>query len=304
MEGGGCNDNIPIAAKFESLTAWNNEKGAEWVGVGAVQFHDFFMVNNLLSGIEMKLLSHSEAFSETRGAMLKDCVIVAKPATQGNMVLSTTKKGIIAPYARGLLMKDITFVNFDTAGTAALGVTKVDGQTEENNGGFTYKVSGFTFQNSPNKIIWRWMHEGVYHDLDGSLTGIVGGKAVATSGILPSDKCTHNAAGMNVNAKVPGSICQADVEFNRWSFNKALPESLEAKNVSFVNKFGSTYCQFQSKRVTHKSGWMVLLASNYDYKMEFVNAGHITNITYTGTVYDLKVIFSIIQERVDRKVKT
>ena len=289
MEGGGCNDNNPIAAKYESLIAWNNEKGAEWVGAGAIQFHEFFMVNNLLAGIEMKLLSHSIAYSETRGAMLKDCVIVAKPATQGNMVRSTTKTGIITPYARGLLIKDMTFVNFDSAGSSVFGVTKVDGKTENNNGGFTYKLSGLSFLNSPNKIAWRWMHEAVYHDLDGTLTGIVGGKAVPTSGILPNDKCTHNVAGMSVNAHVPGSICQADVEFNRWSFNQAVPESLVSKNVSFVNQFGSTYSEYKSKRVTHKQGWMVLLPSNYDYKMEFVNAGHITNISYTGKVYDLKV---------------
>ena len=71
MENGRCSGDRPIAAKFEKLTAWNNEKGAEWVSCGAVQFIDFFLVNNEVAGIEMKLISQAEAYSDERGAALK-----------------------------------------------------------------------------------------------------------------------------------------------------------------------------------------------------------------------------------------
>lgn len=71
MESGKCGNDQPLAAKFHSLTAWNNEKGAEWVSVGAVQFIDFFLVSNEKAGIEMKLIQNAIAYSDQRGAALK-----------------------------------------------------------------------------------------------------------------------------------------------------------------------------------------------------------------------------------------
>ena len=55
-------------------------------------------------------------------------------------------------------------------------------------------MSGLVFDNSPNKAKFRWENEVVLHDLDGSLTGTVDGKAIPTSPILPPSRCTSNAA--------------------------------------------------------------------------------------------------------------
>ena len=305
MEGGGCGSTTPIAAKFYSLTAWNNEKGAEWVGGGAIQFHDFLLANNLVAGIEMKLIANAVAFSEERGAMLKDCVIAARPETSNVLAPSTTSLALILPYARGLLIKDMIFINFDTNGKAALGVTSIQGKTEGNNGGFTYRTSGLTFVNSPNKIFWRWKHEGIFHDVDGTLTGTANGKAVATSGILPSAKCSTRTE-FSVNSKQSGSACEASVEFHRLSFNNALPSSLIAKNVSFTSRHGTTNSEYQKKRVTHAKGWEVVLVSGEEYMMEFENAAHLSNISYTGTFYDFKVsrLFSRKYQNMTQDINT
>lgn len=291
MEGSGCDDTRPIAAEFKTLTAWNNEKGAEWVLVGAVQFSGFFLVHNKIAAIEMKLVTKSVSYSETRGAVLKNCTLISGPINDGILSGSRTKYAIILLYGRGLLIKDLTFVNF-VGSSVVFRVTNVQGTTENNNGGFTYRTIDLTFLNSPNLIYWRWKHEAVFHDLDGSLTGITNGKAVPTMGILPdAPLCSHNVTSMTINPDVPGSICGASVRFARFSFNNPTPDSLSFKNVIFKNQHGTTLSVWKKKRLTHKKGWHALLVMGETYEMTFENAGHITNFSYEGVIYNLAVRF-------------
>ena len=71
MEGGGCHSNTPAVAQFKTLTTWNCEKGAESVLGGALQFVDFFMVNNEKAGIELKLIDgRTSAYDESNGAAI------------------------------------------------------------------------------------------------------------------------------------------------------------------------------------------------------------------------------------------
>ena len=66
---------------------------------------------------------------------------------------------------------NVTFINSDLPSTAVFGVASIAGKTEEKNGGFTYITSGLVLINSPNLVAFRWIHEAVIEDLDGSLTG-------------------------------------------------------------------------------------------------------------------------------------
>ena len=88
-----CDGTVPSPAKFYSLTTWNCEKGAEWVNCGAIQFHDFVMVNNEFAGIEMKLIKGTP-WGEDKGALVKNAVIVgrntASPAQDGSGIVSKT----------------------------------------------------------------------------------------------------------------------------------------------------------------------------------------------------------------------
>ena len=87
------------------------------------------------------------------------------------------------------------------------------GTSGPDNGGFTYDSSGLPFENSPNKIKWRWQHEAEFRDLDGSLTGqAAGSKAVAKADFLPTS-CSENAA-FSVGG-LPGAVCPPDVNFHR-----------------------------------------------------------------------------------------
>ncbi len=62
METGACDSTTPQAAKFYNLIAWNNEKGAEWVNGGALQFINFYLVNNDVAGFEMKTIKNAVPF--------------------------------------------------------------------------------------------------------------------------------------------------------------------------------------------------------------------------------------------------
>ena len=99
-------------AKFYSLTAWNCDKGAEGVNTGAVQFHDFVLVNNKLAGYEGKqIFSDPPQFDDANGPGIFDSLIVAH--YENNLAGTPTKQGLVIPYFPGFLVKNVHFYNFD-----------------------------------------------------------------------------------------------------------------------------------------------------------------------------------------------
>ena len=284
MVGGGCNSNVPEPAKFYNLTAWNCEKGAEWVDGGALQFREFFLVQNQVAGMDLKLVSHAELWTEN-GAMVADSVIAARTIDTTALQEDPTRTGILCPFGFGLTISDSTFIGFNDGEQAVMGVAKIDGKTSVFNGGYTYYLNRLTFIDSPNKARFQWEHEAVYHDVDGSFTGSPGYSAVASTDILPPE-CTEN---VTFSVQMPGSVCPENVRFHRFAFNQPLPESLLGKQVSFTNTHGTTTAEFLFKAATHKLGWMVILPDDYNYVMNFINAEHITKISYQGIMYDFYV---------------
>ncbi len=85
--------------------------------------------------------------------MLIDSVIAAYPDGSSIMASSTTNVAIILPYARGLIISGIVFINFDSNTLGCFGVTTIQGKTSDFNGGFTYYTEALTFINSPNKVL-------------------------------------------------------------------------------------------------------------------------------------------------------
>ena len=74
---------------------------------------------------------------------------------------------------------------------------------------------------------------------------------------------------------------------HRFMFNNAKPTSLEGTTVSFTNAFGTAKSGFRNCRPRGK-GWMVLLDGNQEYKMEFDQHDHMSNITYKGDIDDFE----------------
>ncbi|KAM4540003.1 PKHD1 like 1, tandem duplicate 1 [Odontesthes bonariensis] len=287
MKNGGCRSRQPEPAVFRSLIAWNCEKGAEWVNVGAVQFNGFVMVNNEKAGVEAKRIFQwaVSGFGEDGGATVSNSTIVGHVDELGLGSEYCTRRGVIAPFDDGMSVLDTTFINFDRSDCTAVGVTAIDGTCVDRCGGWAVRFSGIRFLNAPNKAGFRWEHEVQLVDADGSLTGNINHKVVPMSSLLDPAHCSQSAEW---SVGFPGAVCDHTVHFHRLAFNNPTPTSLKAKDAIFTNSHGSSVVPFLKKRMTHKYGWMALLPSAQTYNWYFDNVDQVTNITYDAKFYGFK----------------
>lgn len=171
---------VPVTAKFETLTAWNCEKGAEFVNAGALQLCNSYLINNEKAGFEgqLTLNAHGTIFEET-GYMVSSSVIVGYSENlpphplwvQSDGSLEINVKGIVLPYGKGIQVKDTAFVNFDADGAYAFTFAVMDGTCLHRCGGWNYRVSLLVFFNADQRTLFLWLHNGVIEDMDGTLTG-------------------------------------------------------------------------------------------------------------------------------------
>ncbi|XP_036949440.1 PKHD1 like 1, tandem duplicate 1 isoform X2 [Acanthopagrus latus] len=287
MKNGGCRSKTPEPAVFRGLTTWNCEKGAEWVNVGAVQFHDFLMVNNEKAGIEAKRILQwaVSGFGEDGGATMSNSTMVGHVDELGLGDNYCSHRGIIAPLDDGLSVLNTKFINFDRSSCAAIGVARIDGTCIDRCGGWAVMFSGAQYFNTPNKAGFRWEHEVQLVDLDGSLTGNINHKVVPMSSLLDPAHCNQSAEW---SVGFPGAVCDHTVNFHRLSFNNPTPSSLKAKDVILTNSHGTSMVPYLKKRMTHKFGWMAMLPSRETYNWYFNDMDHLTNITYAAKFYGFK----------------
>ncbi|XP_073925166.1 fibrocystin-L isoform X4 [Castor canadensis] len=287
MQTGSCISTVPVPAIFNSLTTWNCQKGAEWVNGGALQFHNFVMVNNYEAGIETKriLAPYVGGWGETNGAVIKNAKIVGHVDELGMGSAFCTSKGLVLPFSEGLTVSSVHFMNFNRPNCVALGVTSITGVCNDRCGGWSAKFVDIQYFNTPNKAGFRWEHEAVLIDVDGSLTGHKGHTVIPHSSLLDPSHCTQEAQW---SIGFPGSVCDASVSFHRLAFNKPSPVSLLEKDVVLSDSFGTSIVPFQKKRLTHMSGWMALIPNANHINWYFKGVDHITNISYTSTFYGFK----------------
>ncbi|XP_053190049.1 fibrocystin-L-like [Scomber japonicus] len=289
MKSGGCRSKTPEPAVFRSLTAWNCEKGAEWVNVGAVQFDGFIMVNNEKAGIEAKRIFQwaVSSFGESGGALVSNSTIVAHVDELGLGNNHCTHRGVITPYDDGMSVLNTKFINFNRGSCAAIGVTTVDGLCIDRCGGWAVRFSGVQYFNSNNKGGFKWEHEVQLVDTDGSLTGNINHKVVPMSSLLDPAHCSQSAEWSVGN--FPGAVCDHTVNFHRFAFNNPTPSSLKGKDAIITNEHGTSVVPYLKKRLTHKLGWMALLVSGKTYNWYFNDMDHLTNITYDAKFYGFKL---------------
>ncbi|XP_063113704.1 fibrocystin-L isoform X1 [Cavia porcellus] len=287
METGSCTSTVPLPAVFNSLTTWNCQKGAEWVNGGALQFHNFVMVNNHEAGIETKriLAPYVGGWGETSGAVIKNAKIVGHLDELGMGTGFCTSKGLVLPFSEGLTVSSVQFMNFDRPNCVALGVTSITGVCHDKCGGWSAKFVDIQYFHTPNKAGFRWEHEAALIDVDGSLTGHKGHTVIPHSSLLDPSHCTQEAQW---SIGFPGSVCDASVSFHRLAFNKPSPVSLLEKDVVLSDSFGTSIVPFQKKRLTHTSGWMALIPNANHINWYFRDVDHVTNISYTSTFYGFK----------------
>uniref|UniRef100_H2Y4C5 G8 domain-containing protein n=1 Tax=Ciona savignyi TaxID=51511 RepID=H2Y4C5_CIOSA len=282
-KGGSCWATEPEPATFDSLTTWNCEKGAELVNAGAIKFKNCIMLNNELAGIETKQIGDRNVKWGQAG--IYNSVIISHGDVSKPSGFQRTNSGVVLPFSEAWLLSNVTFINFDQSTSAALAGTSIAGTCSGLCGGFPYRMSGLKFVNSPNKARFRWEHEMVIYDLDGTLTGTNSpGVVTPTNPSLPTS-CVVNAA---FSIGESGFVCPGGMKFHRIAWNKPIPSSLEAKNVTLTSQYGTTIIHYRKKRMTHKPGWMATVVGGESYRWTFVNAEQITNISYTAGFYDFE----------------
>jgi hypothetical protein len=281
MQGSCCDCNVPKAAVFESLTAWNNEKGVEWTNGGAIHFKDFVLFSNEKVGIEMKFCDNHAHYADNGPMVVNTHIIGHVPAISG-----CTNKAILLPLSNGLILTGVTFSNFNRSGCVGLGVAEITGVSGDYNGGFRYDFYNTTWDNSPNKISYRWTHEAVMNDVDGTFAGVPGGCVVPSLGIYPTSSCQD---GPDFSVGTPAMVCDNATKFHRLAFADPLPSSLLGKAVVLNNEYGTDIGQFSDMRMSTDMGWMVILPHGVNTNFYFENNAHITNISYTGVVLNLEV---------------
>ncbi|XP_046549966.1 LOW QUALITY PROTEIN: fibrocystin-L-like [Haliotis rubra] len=274
-------DYFPIElAVFENLLAYNNHKGAEFVNTGNIQVKGFKVFNNEV-GIEIKSLKNVNQYDET-GPMIRDSLIAGRHPDL-TPAITNPSFGLSLPWGNGLLLKNLSFENYDQSHLTGMRVSTSDGICSHLCGGFIYKSTGLTFTNADRKFKFAWEHEAAMIDLDGSLLGTAGASVLPAVDILPSSECTDEPS---CSYGVAAKKCNPGVNYHRFAMKNPKPSSLEGKKLQFTNAAGnSVFSEFAHKRVTHKPGWMALLVDGDTYNLTFENAEHVTNISYDATVY-------------------
>ena len=103
--------------------------------------------------------------------MIKNAKIVGHLDELGMGPAFCTTRGLVLPFSEGLTVSSVRFMHFDRPSCVALGVTSITGVCNERCGGWSAKFIDIQYFHTPNKAGFRWEHEVVLIDVDGSLTG-------------------------------------------------------------------------------------------------------------------------------------
>ncbi|XP_043542521.1 fibrocystin-L-like, partial [Chiloscyllium plagiosum] len=237
QKGGQCNSPIPEPARFDSLISWNCQRGAEWVGGGALQFHNFVMVNNEKAGIDIKNIKHSyvSEWGEAMGAMIKNATIVGHAEELNFKAINCTSKGIALPLSEGLMVSTIKLVNFDQPNCTAIALTELINFEPIQHRGWNVRFSGVQYFNTTTKGAFSSENDIVLHDLDGSLTGYPGNKVLPNSSLLDPARCHPSAEWSHM---YPGVVCDATVTIHRLALFQPSPLALKGKELILSNSHG------------------------------------------------------------------
>ncbi|KAK4312053.1 hypothetical protein Pmani_016482 [Petrolisthes manimaculis] len=268
-----------LVAQWHGLTVWRCDRGAEVVFGGRLQFHDFVALDNLHAGMEMVKVSGN--YGEDDGPGIFNSLLVGWSALTPEGCSDKTS-GIITPKQSIFNIANTTFVNYNNGQCTALSGCS---QCKPRQGGFTVQVKDLTFDNSPNKLKFKWEHETIWIDTDGSLTGTPEKTVVPSMGILPysSGQCQQDVTEFSINPTAPGSVCN-NLKFVRFNLEgpNIEPPSLRAKNLLVSNSEGSVEVPYKIKRLTTE-GWMGLLYTGDTYLWKLEDSEQISNITYEAS---------------------
>ena len=213
--------NPAIPARFYNLVSWKNGRnGAIGEELGAVEFHNFKVADNLLAGIEMSF-AHNQVLDKDI-MLVKDALVVGSTPNSEDLLLSGGgTRGIIGPRWDFFTIRNIKFYNLNFGSSGALGdCSHCFHPASTDSGARQYFSSGLVFDTTVPKRVWyQYPFRGIWQDLDGSLTGYE-----ANSWAVAYHKYNDFAGECTYDVNVyDGHICHASVQVRRIAFNGMSP---------------------------------------------------------------------------------
>jgi hypothetical protein len=142
------------------------------LNVGAVFFKDFKTADNILAGIEFELTWECE--DGTCG--IDGATIVGKTSNADSTLEGSSPAGIITPRSENMRVMNVDFYNFNFNSAAALkSCSHCWHPASTDSGARTVRFEGLTFTDCNYKVRYETPYRAIYHDLDGSLTGLGAG---------------------------------------------------------------------------------------------------------------------------------
>jgi hypothetical protein len=154
-----------VPAVYENFTGFsNNRSGIMGLRLGAIVFKNAKVADNKNSGIQFDEVVTSDPDAN----YLEGALVIGTSGMGGR-----TGRGIITPQTEGWSVRGAHFFNFPTG--AALGqcshcfeVNRADTDADT----VRFKELEFDDATVPRRIGWTTFRKGIFHDEDGSLTGI------------------------------------------------------------------------------------------------------------------------------------
>ncbi len=297
---GECGDNTPGPAHFDRFFAWRNDRGVEFSDVGSVQLRDSVLMDNKLAGVEYTEIE--SVWDKANGPLVRDTLIIGRSSISDDDFC--TSSGLVTPKSYYLYVSGVTFANFDRASCVPITACS---HCKVMQGGFETRYEKITYVNAGDSITrWKWPHEQIHRDLDGTLTNSISPKIlIPTNELLDPNKCQNHPASAKPEG-TQGSICDGDVQFGRLAVFDPFPTSLEFVSVNVTNKHGKTILPYVFKRLRGTGpGQMMHVEFNTTYELAFQEGETLTNITYTTLIsgfseYDHILLKHIYPQSLDR----
>ena len=276
---GQCGDKEHAPAHFVRFLSWRNERGVEFGETGSVQLIDSVIMDNELAGVEIVELD--SVWGKRKGPLISFTLIVGHSAISSDWFC--TKAGIKTPKSYYLTVSNVTFVNFDRNDCYPITACS---QCKILQGGFETRYEGIRYINSSSKLTrWKWEHEHIHRDLDGTLTMSQEPKLlIPTTGLLDLAQCRHHPESSDDSNPdgTAGSICNGSLKFGRLAIFRTAPSCLQFTTANFTNQHGTTTMPFVFKRLRGGPGYMAQLQLNAstEYLLTWLGCQSITNISY------------------------
>eukprot|EP00163_Fabomonas_tropica_P018886 TRINITY_DN3328_c0_g1_i3.p1 TRINITY_DN3328_c0_g1~~TRINITY_DN3328_c0_g1_i3.p1 ORF type:complete len:3589 (-),score=1271.65 TRINITY_DN3328_c0_g1_i3:183-10949(-) len=287
-----CNGGGTLPVTYSDFEAYMNHRNGGFAHIiGDIHFDNFKLADHRQAGFEINqvhmpdwkarmtnfLIVGRSKLNTKPNTFFSDLQPAKDPIRKGHQ--NEGSSGMWAPRSFKLIMSNIKFVNFNEFKlhclTACSNCKKVYLQ-----GGFETRMEKITFINAPNKVRFRWEHEGTFTDLDGTFTPeFPFAAAVPTSPFTVTPICDTEATFGDFNGgaapgSFPGRRCRKDWKWRRVSLNHHSPkEVFGGQDITISSVINGVNVDMNvpqtDGRITHPKGYMWLLPQNRDYTLHY-----------------------------------